>query len=189
MSDGVAFPLFLRLSEKSVLVVGMGPVGLDKARTLLDAGARVRSVDPAVTEVPQGIRHERGAFEERDLDDAWLVIAAADAATNRTLKRACDARHKFVVAIDDIESCSAFGAAVVRRGPLTLAISSDGKAPALVAVLRRALEALLPADDVERWGELATSLRAEWKASAVPLARRRPLLIEALTKLYPEGVT
>jgi siroheme synthase-like protein len=82
-----------------------------------------------------------------------------------------------------VENCSAIGAAQLRRGGLTLAISSDGRAPALVALLRRALERLIP-DEVDSWVALAEESRTAWKAKEVPIGQRRPLLLRALNALY-----
>ena len=57
---------------------------------------------------------------------------------------ACEARRVFVISVDDPASCSAFSMAVVRRGPVTVAIGTGGKAPALSKLLRRWLDASLP---------------------------------------------
>jgi siroheme synthase-like protein len=180
-----AFPLFLRLGARRVLVVGGGAVALEKARTLRAAGASVRVVAPVVHPDFAGLADvvETRPFADGDLDDAWLVIAAATPDVNRDVKRAADRRRVFVVAVDDVENCSAIGAAQLRRGGLTLAISSDGRAPALVALLRRALERLIP-DEVDSWVALAEESRTAWKAKEVPIGQRRPLLLRALNALY-----
>jgi siroheme synthase-like protein len=125
-------------------------------------------------------------FTDADLDDAWLAIAAATPDVNREVKLAADRRRIFVVAVDDVESCSAIGAAQLRRGGLTFAISSDGRAPALVALVRRALEQVIP-NDLARWVELAEHCRGEWRAGRVPFAERRPRLLRALNALYEGG--
>jgi siroheme synthase-like protein len=185
-----SFPLFLRLSGRLVLVVGGGPVALEKARSLSAAGARLRVVAPEVNEELATLAEsvERRPFEPRDLDSAWLALAAAPSDVNRAVKQAGDERQTFVVAIDDIAHCSAFGAAQLHRGPLTVAISSDGRAPALVSLLRRALEALL-VDDVSTWAALAEQARRAWKSEGVPMARRAPMLLSAMNDLYggPHG--
>ena len=74
---------------------------------------------------------------------------------------------------------------VFRKGGVTVAVSTDGRAPALAGLLREALQALLP-DDLESWAEVAQELRTHWKADGVALARRRPLLLRALNELYRE---
>jgi uroporphyrin-III C-methyltransferase/precorrin-2 dehydrogenase/sirohydrochlorin ferrochelatase len=91
----------------------------------------------------------------------------------------------FVLAVDDPTSASAYGAGVVRRGGVTVAVSTDGRAPALAGLLREALEAVLP-DELASWTIEAERLRGVWKARGVPMAERRPLLLDALNQLYAE---
>jgi precorrin-2 dehydrogenase len=66
---------------------------------------------------------------------------------------------------------------------VTIAISTDGEAPALAGLAREALELLLP-DDLDRWMECAREARRDWLERKVPMAERRPLLLEALNALY-----
>jgi siroheme synthase-like protein len=184
-----AFPLFLRLEGRPVLVVGAGPVGLEKARALAAAGARVHLVAPDAT-AERARAASAGSFASRpfapdDVDDVWLVVAAANPEVNRAVRAAADDRRVFVVAVDDVASCSAIGAATFERGGITVALSSDGRAPALVALLRRALEALLP-DELAAWTDVAAEARRDWKAGGVPMLERRPKLLRALAALYPD---
>jgi siroheme synthase-like protein len=183
-----AYPLFLRLRGLPVLVVGGGPVACEKARTLHAAGARVHVVAPRMD--PELVRlagsAETRPFAPQDVDGKWLALAAATPRVNQQVREAGDARRVFVVAVDDVASCSAIGAAVLRRGGLTFAISSDGRAPALVALLRRAIDEILPAD-LEAWVGAAQRARRSWKSAGIPLAERRPLLLRALNSMYERG--
>jgi uroporphyrin-III C-methyltransferase / precorrin-2 dehydrogenase / sirohydrochlorin ferrochelatase len=185
------FPLFLKLAGRDVLVVGGGPVGTGKARALVEAGARVTVVAPALSPELRALAGagtlavaER-AFEVRDLEGAWLVVAAATPDVNRAVATAAEARRVFVLAVDDPASASAYGAAVVRRGGVTLAVSTDGRAPALAGLLREGLEAVLP-DDLDSWTAAAARERRAWRDAGVPMAERRPLLLDALNRLYAE---
>jgi siroheme synthase-like protein len=180
-----AFPLFLRLSGRDVLLVGGGPVALEKGRALHVAGATVRVVSPTIEPELHALASsvEERPFRIGDIDGAWLVIAAATPEVNEVVKNAADERRIFVVAIDDLAHCSAFGAAHLRRGPVSVAISSDGRAPALVVLLRKALDALL-VEDVAEWASLGERARQAWKEARVPLCRRTPLLLAAINDLY-----
>jgi uroporphyrin-III C-methyltransferase/precorrin-2 dehydrogenase/sirohydrochlorin ferrochelatase len=185
------FPLFLKLAGRDVLVVGAGPIGASKARSLVEAGARVTVVAPeAEAEVRELaatgalVLHQR-AFVEDDVAGAWLVVAAATSEVNRAVAAAAESRRTFVLAVDDPASASAYGAGVVRRGGVTVAVSTDGRAPALAGLLREALEAVLP-DELASWTAEAERLRVLWKQRGVPMAERRPLLLEALNRLYAE---
>ena len=179
-------PVFLTLAGRRVLIVGAGPVAVSKLDALRRAGALVTvvapRVDPAVRE--PGVEVEARPFEPRDLDGAWFVVAAATPEVNAQVAREAEKRHVFVNAVDDPASASAYLGGVVRRSGVTIAISTSGAAPALAGVLREAIDALLPAD-LDRWTTLARDLRVQWKADGVPMADRRPLLIDALKELYP----
>jgi uroporphyrin-III C-methyltransferase/precorrin-2 dehydrogenase/sirohydrochlorin ferrochelatase len=85
--------------------------------------------------------------------------------------------------VDDNDNASVYLGGVVRKGGVTLAISTDGTAPALAGLLREGLEAVLP-EELQAWRETAQALRARWKAEAVPMAERRPLLLTALNQIY-----
>jgi siroheme synthase-like protein len=166
-------------------VVGAGPVGASKIDGLLAAGADVTvvapDVVPAVAQAP--VRIERRRFEPADLDGAWFVVAAAPPAVNEAVREAAEARQLFVNAVDDPPNATAYLGGVVRKHGVTLAISTDGRAPALAGLLREGLETLLP-DDVERWLEVSRQERANWKRDGVPMENRRPLLLEAINRLY-----
>jgi uroporphyrin-III C-methyltransferase / precorrin-2 dehydrogenase / sirohydrochlorin ferrochelatase len=124
-------------------------------------------------------------FLPSDLDGVSFVVAAAPAGVNREVAAAAHARGIFVNAVDDVESASAYAGAVVRRAGVTIAISTDGEAPALAGLAREALELLLP-DDLDRWMECAREARRDWLERKVPMAERRPLLLEALNALYAD---
>jgi len=179
------FPVFLRLAGARVVVVGGGKVAAAKLPGLLDAGARVTVVAPSFLPecAPSGVEVVAREFRPADLDQARFVIAAAPPEVNRAVAAAAAERNLFVNAVDDVASATAFLGGVVRRGEVTVAISTGGAAPALAGLLREALDALLPAD-LDQWVALARRLRTEWKRDRVPMERRRPLLLDRLVGLY-----
>jgi len=181
------FPAFLKLEGRRVLVVGGGPVASGKLRALLDAGARVTLVAPQIVEPIAAIAREieivQRPFELSDLDGVWYVVAAGPPEVNRAVAQGAEARCLFVNAVDDVESASAYAGAIVQRAGVTLALSTDGEAPALAGLLREALEIVLP-DDLEVWMARAREARRAWLADGVPMAERRPLLLQALNELY-----
>lgn len=182
------YPVFLHLRGRAVLLVGGGKVASAKIAALLAAGARVTVVAPEILEPLRrpGVELQEREFAPADLDGKWLAIAAAPPQVNREVARTAEERRIFVNAVDDASSASAYLGGVLRKGGVTVAISTDGRAPALAGLLREALEALLP-DDLESWAEVAGRLRAHWKADAVALPNRRPLLLRALNELYGEA--
>ena len=178
-------PTFLKLAGRRVLVVGAGPVAASKLDALCRAGADITVVAPAVhAAIPRpGVRVESRAFTAADLDGVWFVVAAATPEVNAEVAREAESRGVFVNAVDDPDNASAYLGGVVRRAGVTIAISTSGAAPALAGALREAIDALLPAD-LDRWSACARELRVEWKRDGVPMAERRPQLIEALKGLY-----
>ncbi len=179
------FPVFLKLEDRAVLLVGGGQVAAARLPVLLASGASVTVVAPEVRDevAAQPVRVEHRAFRPDDVDGAWLVVAAADRQTNRAVAEAAARRRVFVNAVDDVESASVYTGGVLRRGGVTVAVSTEGRAPALAGLLREALEALLP-DDASAWVEVAARVRLEQRQAGVPMARRRPLLLRALDDLY-----
>jgi len=181
------FPVFLKLEGRPVLVVGAGPVAAGKLRPLVDAGARVTVVAPEVVAEIAAMATDltilRRPFEPADVDGMWYVVAAAPPEINRAVARAAEPRCLFVNAVDDLESASAYAGAVVQKAGVTVAMSTDGEAPALAGLMREALEMLLP-EDLDRWMTCARDARRAWLAGRVPMAERRPMLLEALNDLY-----
>ncbi len=179
------FPAFLKLAGRKVVVVGAGPVAASKIDGLLTAGARVTVVAPDVVSAIESapVEIERRAFEPNDLDGAWFVVAAAPPIVNQAVRDAAEARQLFVNAVDDPPNATAYLGGIVRKHGVTVAISTDGCAPALAGLLREGLETLLP-DDLEAWLDVSRRERETWKRLGVPMEDRRPLLLEAINRLY-----
>ncbi|HXC16317.1 MAG TPA: bifunctional precorrin-2 dehydrogenase/sirohydrochlorin ferrochelatase [Holophagaceae bacterium] len=142
-------PLFLDLQARPVLLVGGGSVARAKLAALRETGADLRVVatrfSTAFRWEAKGLRLQARPFAPSDLDGVHLVIAATnDPAVNAAIASEARARGIWVNAVDDPPACDAFFASTLRRGPLTLAISTDGAFPGLSRSLRLALESLLP---------------------------------------------
>ncbi len=181
------FPVALKLEGRLVLVVGSGQVAETKAKSLLEAGARIRLVAPdaGFEWTHPGLELRRRRFRPQDLDGCWLVVSAATPEVHREVAEHAQRDRTFVIAVDDPGNGTAHGAAVLRRGGLTLGISTDGAAPALSGLMREALEALIPME-LDEWLRTARRQRKRWRREGVPMAERRPLLLRALNELYDE---
>ena len=110
-------------------------------------------------------------------------MAAATPEVNRAVAEEAERRRLFVNAVDDPANASAYLGGVLRRDGVTIAISTNGRAPALAGLLREGLDALLPAD-LDEWFRRADELKRDWRSTGVPMDARRPQLMEALMKLY-----
>ncbi len=147
------FPLFFKLDEAKVLVAGAGEVAARKISALLDCGAQVTVIAPEVSDRvkelsaahPGRVCLINGPFSEELLSGMSLAVAAtADPAVNAAVSEAAQKRGIPVNAVDRPELCTFYCGAQVKRGPLTLAIGTDGTAPLLAKKLRRWLEEQLP---------------------------------------------
>jgi precorrin-2 dehydrogenase/sirohydrochlorin ferrochelatase len=169
------YPLFLNLAGRDCVVVGGGDVAEAKVRDLLDAGANLRVIAPAVTNTitewarTKRLRWDERGFESGDLRGAYLVVSAMDRATNAKVFAEAEATRIFCNAVDDVENCSCYAGAVVRRGPLQIAISTAGKSPALAQRLRKELEEQFVPEYgpwVEHLGEVRNQVLQDAQANA-----------------------
>jgi len=141
------FPIFVKLRGRLVVVIGGGEIAAGKIDGLLRAGAKVRVVAPEVNAAfIEPIRSGKvewvaREFQAPDLAGATFVIAATSApAVNAAVFREAEARGILCNAVDDIENCHFYYGSVVQRGDLQIAISTNGKSPALAQRLRHELE-------------------------------------------------
>jgi uroporphyrin-III C-methyltransferase/precorrin-2 dehydrogenase/sirohydrochlorin ferrochelatase len=186
MSDQVLLPVFLKLEGRRVVLVGGGGVAAARLGELTRAGAHVTVVAPEIGTALLsfgGVIALQREFVPSDLDGAWFAVAAATPAVNRQVADAAEERRIFVNAVDDAERASAYMGGVLRRGGVTIAVSTEGCAPALAGLLREGLEAAVP-EDIEAWVDIAHRLRQEQRAAGVPMVDRRPRLLRALNQLY-----
>ena len=189
------YPVALDLRDRPCLVVGGGPVAEAKVEGLLNAGARVTVVSPALTErlaswATEGhIAHRQREYGASDLDGHELVFSA----THRhdvTEAVAADARRRGVWAnaADDPKYCDFLLPSVLRRGRLQVAVSTGGASPALAARVRRDLESYFTRE-YEDLVELAAEARRELRAGGhrADPAFWREALDADLRRLLAEG--
>lgn len=185
--EAPVFPIFLKLTGRRVVLVGGGKVAASKLDGLLRVSARVTVIAPEIRgEIERGgVTLLRRGFEASDLDGAWFAVAAATPAVNRRVASAAEERRVFVNAVDDPPNASAYAGGVLRRGNLTVAISTNGEAPALAGLIREGLEELIP-KEMETWLQEARRETRLLRQSGIPMPERRPLLLAALNRLYAE---
>ncbi|HYG65217.1 MAG TPA: bifunctional precorrin-2 dehydrogenase/sirohydrochlorin ferrochelatase [Thermoanaerobaculia bacterium] len=167
------YPVYLDLAGRACAVIGGGHLAEEKVRGLLAAGAMVRVVAPELTPglaelaAAGGIDHLPRAFEPGDLDGVFLAFTAGEAPA--TVEAVWDEARRAKVllnTVDDVPHCDFIMPSILRRGDLTIAISTAGRAPALAVRLRECLEGVVGPEHA-RFLELAGAVRA-------PLARRWP---------------
>lgn len=149
------FPLFHRLQDKTVLVVGGGDIALRKISLLRRSGCRLTVVAPTIADAirawPECHCVERG-FQPADLDGVALAVSATDDETlNRRVSDEARARGVLVNVVDSPELCDVIFPSIVDRDPLIIGITSSGQAPVLARSVRAKLESSIPAS----YGQLA----------------------------------
>lgn len=148
----VDFPIALRLRGRSVLLVGAGKIATGRLSQLLEIGAQVHVVAPAVSEEIRAFaRDGRIRLSERpyvigDVTGSFVAFTAADSAeVNRAVVGDAQARGVLVNAADDPELCDFTVPSIGRRGPVVVAVTTSGLAPGLARTIRdRALAAVGP---------------------------------------------
>lgn len=168
------YPVFLQLEEKTALVVGGGKVAERKVEGLLRCGASVNMVSKVLTErlrllVDSGeVRFLGEEMREEFLDDAFIVIAATDdKELNSRVSEKARKRGLLVNAVDQPADCNFILPSIVRRGDLSIAISTSGKSPALAKRIRKELYARF-GKEYETFLKLMGDLRKEVLALGLP---------------------
>lgn len=163
------YPIFVELAGRACVVIGGGAVAERKVQGLLQAGASVTVVSPALTArleewVKQGrIRHVGRGYVPGDLAGYQLAfVATDDGEVNAAVAREGRERGVWVNAADDPAHCDFILPSVVRRGELVVAVATGGASPALSRAVRDELEAYFT-QDYAMLAKVAAEVRQELK--------------------------
>jgi len=173
------FPLFFKLEDRKVLIVGGGDVALRKADLLSRAGACITILAPNISTDIQALlsdsKHELvyENYNKSHMTDARVIIAATDDETlNHQIHADATELNIPVNVVDTPHLCDFIFPAIVDRNPIVIGISSNGKAPVLARLLRARLETLIP-QGYGKLAKLAGEFRAEVKTKIPTLTGRR----------------
>ena len=176
------FPIFVKLQGRLVVVIGGGSIAAGKIPGLFEAGAKVRVIAPQINAQiadwvgASKIEWHCKEFASRDLEGAQIVIAGTSiASVNAAVFHEAEERGIFCNAVDDIAHCRFYYGAIVQRGDLQIAISTNGKSPALAQRLRKELERQYP-DDYSRWLDSLGVEREELRASSNDFEENKSIL-------------
>ena len=148
------YPVFLKLDQLEVLLVGGGNVGLEKLTSLLSnsPNAKITIVAPSIkkeiielTSAHPTIKILSKKYHEADLDNKDLVILATDdKELHRRIKNLAGEKHILVNVADTPDLCDFYLSSIVKKGNLKIAISTNGKSPTAAKRIRELLEVTLP---------------------------------------------
>jgi precorrin-2 dehydrogenase / sirohydrochlorin ferrochelatase len=176
------FPILMKLEGRRCLVVGGGKVGEPKIATLMETGAHIRVV---ALEATQAVREwartgqitlELRSFDNQDLEGMLLaVVATSSRALNESIYSEAQRRGVLCNVVDDPPHCDFYYPAVVRRGDLQIAISTNGQSPSLAKKIRQQLEKQL-GPGYARWVAELGETRRLVLASDLDSAKKHDLL-------------
>src|SRR5450755_3352738 len=182
------FPVFLKLEELEVLLVGAGKVGLEKLTAILN-NAPASSVTVVATEISDKVREltesyprlklVEKSFDPEDLDDKEIVIVAVNDTTTSNYIRVLSKQKKLLVNVaDSPDLCDFYLGSIVDKGNLKIAISTNGKSPTIAKRMREQLNELIP-DEIEGVIQNMHDIRQDLKGDFVEKVRQ----LDDLTKL------
>ena len=182
-----AYPVCLKLQDKKCLVIGGGEVAFRKTETLLEYGAKVDVITIEATEgvrrlADEGkIRLEIRPYAEGDEKGYFLVFAATgDAQVNRIIAGNCERESIWLNAVDDPPHCDFYVPAMLKRGDVTVAVSTSGNSPVLAAHIRDRIAPVVP----EAYGTIAAmfgEVRTQVNASSLTMEEKKALYQEILS--------
>ena len=194
--DMLAVPFYiacLRLTGRRCLVVGGGEVGLEKVEGLLACGGAVTLVAPQAHEELErladegSIAWERREYRTADLDGSFLVIAATDdSEVNIAVHEDADVRAMLVNVVDVPPLCNFILPAIVRSGPLAIAISTAGASPALAKRMKREIAEQF-GDHYARLAVLLNDARG-WAKATLPTFQERKAFFESIVGGEPDPI-
>ncbi len=184
------YPVFLKVNQLEILIVGGGYVALEKMEFLFKSSPNAK-----VTLVAPFLRPETTKFIENkevkvikrkfrlwDLRKKNIVIATTDVPSiNKRVQKACNRRGILVNVADTPELCDFYMGGIVTKGNLKIGISTNGKSPTMAKRIRQFLEELLPeeVDDLlHTLREYRTTLKTDFEEKVIEMNKRTKLLLE-----------
>ncbi len=187
------FPMCVDLKDKECLVVGGGEVAYGKIRLLLRFEASITVVAPEICPCVSGLLNEsnikyiKDSYSTKMLEGVFLVVAATSSrSVNEAVFREADERKLPVNVVDAPELCTFIFPSVIKRGALTIGISTSGAYPALSKRLRVMAEELFT-EEYSQLVELLAEYRSRIRRSSLTGAEKEKLLNIVLDDFYSAG--
>ena len=168
------FPIFIKMHQIQILLVGAGPVGLEKLQAILRSSTSDNITIVAEKYIPQvleyikgknNIQYEQRRLQEVDLNDKELVIVASNnSQLNQQIREWCIQKSILVNIADKPELCDFYLGSIVQKGNLKIGISTNGKSPTIAKRLKEFFNDLLP-EEIDETLELMHSYRNQLKGN------------------------
>lgn len=202
------FPFFIEIQGKKGVVIGGGKHAVYKVQKLLPFEPELTVIAPEMSEEMESLAEKKEQktkmqntddrmagsltlchrnWQESDLEGAAFVIAAlSDTEENSRIAELCRAHHILVNVVDQPADCDFYFPAIVKDGPVTVAVSSDGKSPAATTYLRKKVENMMP-EGIGAAVELLGAMRAELMEKIPDFKTRTAIFEKLLGKCLETG--
>jgi precorrin-2 dehydrogenase/sirohydrochlorin ferrochelatase len=190
------YPIFLNIRSRKCLVVGGGKVALRKVQTLLEHGADVEVVSPALCPelnrlAKDGtIRAQQRSYKAKDLHDALIAVAATDdSKINESVAAEARRRGILINVVDDLKNSDFIVPSYFRRGDIIVTVSTSGRSPSLARKIRSELEKDFKAEYAQL-ALIADDVRSELKQQGITVdsdAWQEALNLNSVTELLRRG--
>jgi uncharacterized protein len=191
MEGNQLFPVFIKLNTIQTVLIGAGPIGLEKLSALLNNSPEAKvtviglEILPELAELVsryESVKVVQKAFEPSDLDGADLIVAATNNTTlNDEIRLLANERNLLANFADKPDLCNFYLGSVVKKGDLKIAISTNGKSPTIAKRLKEVLTDSLPNelnDTLQQMEALRNTLNGDFASKVKKLNEVTSLLIE-----------
>jgi len=179
------FPAFLKLDNKKILIVGGGTIALEKLLHLLDFTTDIKIIAKELSDTMRktideySLPHEKRAYEKGDIEGFFVVVVAVDEiALQKRIYEECQNSPTLCNAVDATAYCDFIFPSYIKKGDLTIAVSTSGASPAVAKHLRRYLQEMIP-DSIVPFLEEMKSLR-----KTLPKGKERMKMFDEKAKKY-----
>lgn len=184
------FPFYIDIDNKSCVVVGGGIVALRKVEKLLPFNPCITVIAPEICDEIAGIDKIRicnRAFEDSDIDNAFMVISATDdKELNSHIFELCKAKNILINTVDDKEKCGFIFPALVKKNNITVGISTSGKSPLYARFMREKIENSID-DNCDKIVDILSSYRIMIKRE-IKSEENRKIAFERILKLCIDDI-
>ena len=183
------FPFFIDITAKKCVVVGGGIVAKRKVEKLLPYEPEITVVAPEICgflRLCEGITLVEREFEPADLDGAFMVIGATDNETvNAEIFRLCTEKNILANVVDDKEKCGFIFPALVKKGDISIGVSSSGSSPVFSKYIKEKIDEILSESELEK-GRILSDCREKVRRE-LPTESQRKAAFEEILQLSENG--
>jgi len=176
------YPIMLNIENKKCLIVGGGDIAYRKILELMDYGACIIVVSPNINEDikvfvdNKSINYIHDRYDKVYIENAYIVVASTnDNKVNNDIFRDCSEKGILVNVVDDPKNCSFIVPSKIRRGDLTISISTNGKSPTLSKSIRKELEKKYD-EDYEMYLNILGDMRQEVMKKVKDYSKRKEIM-------------